>query len=69
MKNDYKRVQYCSHEWRDGEYVLTSELLTEPNPDPEQMDKEGAAEDDHVKMKMASVESKTVTEKRKRGKS
>ena len=47
--------------------MLTSELITEPNPNPDQMDKEGAAEEDHTKMEIASVESTTATEKRKRG--
>ena len=56
-------------EREDGEYVLTSELLTDPNPNPDQMYKEGAAGEDDAGMKIASVESKTATEKRKRGKS
>ena len=47
--------------------MLTSELLTEPNPNPIQMEKEGAAEEDHAEMEIASVETKTTTDKRKRG--
>ena len=49
--------------------MLTSEFLTKPNTNPDQMAKEGVAEEDHAKMEIAAVESKTATEKRKRGKS
>ena len=56
----------CKGELGNGIYILTSQLLTTPNPNTDQMDTEGAAEDGHSKMEIASVESKTATSKRKR---
>ena len=65
MKEDYKFVRYCEAELGDGTYTLDSELLI-LNHDLEEMDTEGAAEDDHSEMEIASVERKTATAKRKR---
>ena len=44
--------------------MLTSGLLTDPNPNPNQIDKEVVAEEDHLKMENALVDSKHVTVKK-----